>query len=378
MTWAEDACGCGLIMNKNEIIRIHGTEYKEMTKRLLNEASLSAHIPSKDMMIGIKPNLVSPTPAMFGATTHPEVVAGIIEYLFENGFKNVMMLEGSWVGDKTSDAYEYCGYRELSEQYDVPFYDTQKDGFHEVECDGLTLNICDVVDKVDFMINVPVLKGHGQTKITCALKNMKGLIPNSEKRHFHTMGLHKPIAHLSKEIHQDFIVVDHICGDLDFEDGGNPVVRNCIMAALDPVLVDSYVCKLLGYDISDVPYVKMAEEIGSGSTDIENAVIRNINEPEWPDEGTRVRKTLSVSYAVNQVDSCSACYANLVPALLRLEEEGLLQKLDTQISIGQGHQGKGGKLGVGKCTSGHDTCIMGCPPSEEKIYAELKAYIEKA
>ena len=33
----------------------------------------------------IKPNLVSPTEASWGATTHPEVVEGIIEYLKENG-----------------------------------------------------------------------------------------------------------------------------------------------------------------------------------------------------------------------------------------------------------------------------------------------------
>lgn len=50
---------------------------------------------------------------------------------------------------------------------------------------------------------------------------MKGLLPNREKRHFHAMGLHKPIAHLAVGLHQDFILVDNICGDWDFEDGGN-------------------------------------------------------------------------------------------------------------------------------------------------------------
>ena len=371
----------GHIMKKNEILKIYGTDYVEMTKKLLCGADLVGHIPSKNLTIGIKPNLVCPTPAEFGATTHPEVVAGIIEYLKENGFENIMMLEGSWVGDKTADAYEFCGYRELSEKYGVPFTDTQKDKSHPVQCDGMELNICDVVDKVDFLINVPVLKGHGQTKVTCALKNMKGLIPNTEKRKFHTMGLHRPIAHLSRGIHQDFIVVDHICGDLDFEEGGNPVVRNCIMAALDPVLVDSYACKIAGYEIPEVPYIGMARELGSGSTDIENAIIRTVklHEDDSCDfaagELPREHKILKISYAVDEVDSCSACYANLAPALVRLEEEGLLPKLKERISIGQGHQGKGGAIGIGKCTREHDFCIMGCPPHEEKIYEELKAYI---
>ena len=77
------------------------------------------------------------------------------------------------------------------------------------------------------------------------------------------------------------------------------------------------------------------------------------------------------------MDSCSACYANLVGALWRLREEGLLDKLDVPIGIGQGMQGQKGRLGVGRCTRDFDVCIMGCPPDEEKIYQELKAYICK-
>ena len=227
-------------MKKNEIYIKSGTQYKEMTKELLTQCNLATLIPDTDMQIGIKPNLVSPSEASWGATTHPEIVAGIIEYLQENGYRKIAVLEGSWVGDKTTEAYEVCGYRELSERYQVPFWDMQKDKGIERDCGGVKLNICERVADVDFLINVPVLKGHCQTKITCALKNMKGLITNTEKRRFHAMGLHNPIAHLNAGIHQDFIVVDNICGDLDFEDGGNPVVMNRVWAGMDPVLIDSY------------------------------------------------------------------------------------------------------------------------------------------
>lgn len=363
-------------MDKKEIYKIYGTNFREMTKKLLEAADLQAHISSRETRIGIKPNLVTPTPAEYGATTHPEVVAGILEYLKEHGFENIVIAEGSWVGDKTSEAYEYCGYRQLSEKYRAPFVDTQKDDFFEADCKGMKLRLCNVVRQVDFWINVPVLKGHCQTKITCALKNMKGLIPNSEKRHFHTMGLHQPIAHLSQGIHQDFIVVDHICGDLDFEEGGNPVVRNCIMAAADPVLMDSYACSLLGYAVKEVPYIVMAEQLGSGSSDLTEARIIELNEDVFSKKASGERRILRVAYAVDEVDSCSACYANLAPALYRLQEEGLMDHFTGKIAIGQGHQGQTGELGVGKCTRGYDTCIMGCPPSEEKIYRELKAYLQ--
>jgi len=44
--------------------------------------------------------------------------------------------------------------------------------------------------------------------------------------------------------------------------------------------------------------------------------------------------------------------------------EGLLDKIPGPIGIGQGMQGRTGKLGVGKCTKDFDVCIMGCPPED--------------
>lgn len=361
-------------MEKNQICIICGTEYKDMTKKLLSQCDLETLIGNREKVVGIKPNLVSPTEASYGATTHPEIVEGIIEYLQENGFQNTVILEGSWVGDRTSEAYEVCGYKEISEKYGVPFWDTQKDKGILRECKGLELYVCESVEKLDFLINVPVLKGHCQTKITCALKNMKGLIPNKEKRRFHAMGLHKPIAHLNAGIKQDFVVVDNICGDLDFEDGGNPVVMNRIFAGRDPVLIDSYVCKMMHYDAEEVPYVKLAEEIGVGTADLNQAEVKVIGTEAGKDLPVS-RKVVELQDAVEEVESCSACYGYLIPALEMLKEEGLFEELGEKISIGQGFRGKTGHLGVGNCTRKFDVHLDGCPPTESQIYEFLKEYI---
>lgn len=363
-------------MKRNEIYVKSGTDPREMTKELLEKCNLIELIEDPKKQIGIKPNLVSPSEASYGATTHPEIVAGIIEYLQEKGYHKIVMLEGSWVGDKTSEAYEVCGYRELSEKYQVPFWDMQEDKGIEWECAGETLHICERVQKIDFLINVPVLKGHCQTKITCALKNIKGLIPNTEKRRFHAMGLHRPIAHLNAGIHQDFIVTDNICGDLDFEDGGNPVVMNRILAGADPVLMDAYACQIMHYLISDVPYIEMAAKLGVGSMDLESAQIIYCEET-----AKRVlpksRKVVELQDAVEEVESCSACYGYLLPALDMLKNDGLFEKLDTKICIGQGYRKKTGTLGVGSCTNRFQYHVNGCPPTEGQIYDFLKQYIEQ-
>ncbi len=403
-------------MNNNEIYRIYGTAYKEMTIRLLTEAGLAAEIRSKcgagpngRIRIGIKPNLVTPTPADYGATTHPEVVAGIAEYLHAHGFSNLTVLESSWVGDKTAEAFEYCGYNALAKEYRLSLLDLQKNRGIRVNGAGMSLSVCAAAFDLDFLINVPVLKGHCQTGLTCALKNLKGLLPNAEKRRFHTLGLHRPIAHLNAAVRQDFIVVDHICGDLDFEEGGNPVRRDCILAAKDPVLTDAFAADLLGLRPGEPEYLRLAEALGVGSADLsglslitltdpldtrfpseqsafpESALYRaadpaqNENPPQEEELPTaRRRGVLDVCYAVEEIDSCSACYGTLIPALARLKEEGLLEGLTGKVAIGQGHRGKSGIFGVGDCTKGFAQHIPGCPPSEEAMLEGLRQYLKAA
>lgn len=364
-------------MRDNEIYMIYGTEYKEMTKKLLKDAGLVDRIQDKGCRIGIKPNLVSPSEASYGATTHTEVVAGIIEYLQERGCTQLVIIEGSWVGATTRDAIRLCGYDKLAKDYQVELIDTQKDSHSPRDCAGMKLEICDSALDIDFLINVPVMKGHCQTRITCALKNLKGLIPNKEKRHFHTMGLHKPIAHLGAGLRQDFIVVDSICGDWDFEDGGNPVVLNRIMAATDPVLCDAFVCREMNYTTDDVPYIGMAQKLGVGTADLSKLEIHYCNQADEQAELPKISKAVAVRDAVEEVESCSACYGYLLPVLDRLRKEGLLEQLQEKIAIGQGYKGQTGPLGIGSCTSGFDCSLKGCPPMPEDMYQFLKEHIEE-
>ncbi len=363
-------------MKKDEILVIYGNEYTKMTKELLEEAGLAEMIGDREKRIGIKPNLVSPVPASEGATTHPEVAEGLLQYLQEHGFRDIVIMEGAWVGAETEEAFRVCGYKELAGRYGVRLIDAQKEKATAVDCAGMELHICRCALGIDYMINVPVMKGHCQTRITCALKNMKGLLPNAEKRRFHAMGLHKPIAHLAAGIRQDFILVDSICGDLSFEDGGNPTVMNRIFAAADPVLCDSYVCRLLQYRMEEVPYIGMAQRLGAGDGDVSKASVREINAPGHAAGLPDKERIMRLREMAEEVDSCSACYGYLIPALDRLEKEGLLRGFPEKICIGQGYRGKSGKLGVGNCTQGFRYSLKGCPPTEEEMYRFLKSMAE--
>ncbi len=350
-------------MNQQDIFLIHGTDYKEMTKRLLEQADLAADIGDKQKKIALKPNLVTSSSPSQGATTHGELLAGAIEYLQEHGFKNIAVMESSWVGEKTGRAFQAAGYDAVLKKYQVPFVDLQKDTSTEYQAAGMKIRVCDKAVQVDYMINMPVLKGHCQTTVTCALKNNKGVIPNSEKRRFHTLGLHKPIAHLNTIVRNDFILVDNICGDLDFEEGGNPVVMNRILGFKDPVLCDAFVCDCMGYAVEDVPYIGLAERLGVGSTDVAHANMICLNAPTEAESGFgAARKVQKLAQFAAPKDACSACYGSLIYALDRLNDAGKLKKGMEPVSIGQGYRGKEGEIGVGSCTSCLQKSLAGCPP----------------
>lgn len=361
-------------MRHNEIYSIQGTDYKQMTVELLEKAGLAEDIEDRRKKIGLKPNLNVAKPASSGATTHPELVDALLTYLQGNGFENIVTLESSWVGESTPRALKASGIGDVCKKHGVRFIDLQKDDFTVCQGKGMELKVCEEALKIDYLINIPVLKGHCQTTVTCALKNCKGLIPNSEKRRFHTMGLHKPIAHLNSIIHQDFILADNICGDLDFEEGGNPVEMNRVLAFKDPVLCDSFAAEAMGYQPGDVEYIRLAQKLGLGSTDVQSAVFRNLRPDGSSSKKLTPRGRVKVLSQYAAPDhACSACYGSLIYALDRLDEEGLLHgKEKKSIAVGQGYRGKSGKTGVGRCTRCFEEHLDGCPPKAVDIVEFLR------
>lgn len=365
-------------MNSNEIHVIYGTKPIQMIQDLLDKIKAADSI-DQEMSIALKPNLVVARPSHEGATTSPLIVEGIIQYLLAHNCKKISVIEGSWVGDRTSRAFKICGYEELSRRYNIPLVDLQRDASQNVMIQDFSLKICQKALEADYLINLPVLKAHCQTLFTCALKNLKGCIPDSEKRRFHSLGLHKPIAYLAKCLRVDLNIVDALNGDLTFEEGGNPVRMDRIIAGKDPVLTDTYCSSLLGYHQEEIAYIQLAEQLGVGKT--------NLSQAQITEYGTELKnnsvfrpslKAAKLAQKVEALDACSACYGGLIHALNRLEEKGALGKIKEKILIGQGYKDQTSPgLGIGTCTSGCSAYLKGCPPSALNIVKFLEEQLKQ-
>jgi hypothetical protein len=141
------------------------------------------------------------------------------------------------------------------------------------------------------------------------------------------------------------------------------------MIGKDPVLIDSYGAELIGYSPDDIDYIPIAAELGIGSMDVEKAHIVEINQDKSTGKRfARSRKAEMLGKYIEEKDACSACYGSLIHALERMDEKGTIRGVKEKIKIGQGFKDyKGQGVGIGKCTSGCEYSVKGCPPKAKDI-----------
>lgn len=346
----------------------YGRDGKTMAYELMKEANIKKNLYD-NMRIVIKPNLVLPDPPENGATTHVEIVEGIICYLQDHCRCDITVAEGSWVGvHSTEKAFDVCGYRRLDKEYGVSLFDTKNDQLVTRQSGNESFSLCKSFEDVDYFINVPVLKGHCQTKLTCCMKNLKGCIPDFEKRRYHSLGLSNPIARLNDILKPDLNIVDSICGDLNFEEGGNPVQSDRILLGFDAVQMDSYCARLIGYNPHEIGYLRKAEEYGIGTIMDEDVKIVELNDEKKPivetQASSRARK---LAKHIDEKSACSACYSALIFALDKTGYRG------EKIKIGQDYKGMElNGIGVGSCTNGCEKSLKGCPPTALEVLEFLE------
>ena len=136
-----------------------------MAYELAEKAGLDRLIGDPQRRVGLKPNLVLASPAENGATTHPGLLEGLIRYLHERGYFNLCILEGSWVGARTREAFRLCGYEALSARTGVPLLDTQTDG-------ARVLAIGDATGTIEMTGQTDELARFGEHMESCGSREM--------------------------------------------------------------------------------------------------------------------------------------------------------------------------------------------------------------
>ena len=204
----------------------------------------------------LKPNIVIPAKPGSAIITHPAVVEAMINVLAKNGIKEIIIGEGPGVGADETKAFELSGYNEVAAKKDVKLINLNKAEREEIQWKYGTVGLPKLVLESDLYINMPKMKTHGQTAVTLAMKNQKGLLTRADKQKFHKLGLHEPLVELAKIIQPHLVVVDAIEG-MEGEGplNGKKKKADVIVIGTNQVETDIVCCDIMGIDYENVEHI---------------------------------------------------------------------------------------------------------------------------
>jgi uncharacterized protein (DUF362 family) len=230
----------------------------------------------------VKPNIGWAKTPEAAANTNPELVKRIIEHCFKAGAKTVYVLDhtcndwkecyrlsGISEAAKAAGAKVECGnYEKTYREVDVPKgKKLKKTMIHNTILDA------------DVFINVPVLKNHGGAVMTCAMKNLMGMV--WDRRYFHRNDLQQCIADCVTARKPDLNIVDAF----RVMKKGGPRGRNLDdvvemkyqLLSTDIVAIDTAASKIIGISTSRIPHLKLGEELKLGTMDIDSLKVKRID-----------------------------------------------------------------------------------------------------
>lgn len=367
--------------NGNTITVTYGTRIMKMVRELMEKTGALNTLRRDDTVV-IKPNLVASRKDWVGVDTDPRVVEALVKLLKDRGISRITVGNGAGMGNSATKAFSLCGYTKMAKRYGLELMDFERDRFIDMEVPIAgpfrKLEIARTALECDYLISVPLMKAHFQTLMTCSLKNMKGVMSRSQKTAFHSRGLHKSIVQLASVISPDLIVVDGLHGNLTSETGRDPVAIGMMMAGQKPVEMDSLVADILGYAPRDIKHIAYAEDAGLGTTHLDEISLERLNRPARERRfAPPTHYTKRFACRIQAEGACCTCMGNLVFALERLGERGLLSR-DQHFIVGQKTGKSAGKSGttiaVGQCAAKRveaDIQIEDCPPTARTIYNEV-------
>ena len=253
---------------------------------------LSSLIKPDDRVL-IKPNILIAKPPEEAVTTHPALIEAIIMVVKKAGAVPLVGDSPGGLVGNVGEHWKVTGIEEVCNRLNVEILNFESSGVYEKRINGNHYHIAKPVLDADFIINVPKIKTHGLTILTCAIKNMYGTIPGLTKVNYHKEApkpsdfaeLVVDIFALSKP---SLNIVDGIIGmDGNGPSAGNPKEMGLILASTDSVAIDSLICQILGKNPLKVPINKNAYERGLGEADINKIKVLGyqpdvIDDFKWP------------------------------------------------------------------------------------------------
>jgi uncharacterized protein (DUF362 family)/Pyruvate/2-oxoacid:ferredoxin oxidoreductase delta subunit len=337
------------------VARVGAKSYDEAGKAVFRAVELLGgpeKFSSRGSTLLIKPNLLAPHAPEEAVTTHPEIVAALIELALEAEAKPVVGDSPGLAGAQR--AAKKAGILEVCERFGVPLIDLGAGGFETRR--GATFRSIELASEAletGHIWNAAKWKTHSMTGMTLGVKNLFGCVPGTRKAasHFRAGRDHEVFASFLLDIHELINPCLTVLDGITAMEGpgpsrGSPVSRSLVLASADACALDHEAVRLSGFSPSSVPTVALSIKRGLLSpasieiTGDEAEVIRfraapghQMHFPFLPQAARRlIRRFVSPPprFGEELCNGCAACVSACPSRALKLDKP---PKIDESLCI---------------------------------------------
>jgi uncharacterized protein (DUF362 family) len=263
------------------LVVARGPDPAAITRLAIDALGGMASFVSSGFDVIIKPNICTDYhPPEYATTTNPTVVGTLVTMCLEAGAKRVRVMDYPFGGTATS-AYATSGVGDAVEAAGGEMHVMIPSKYTWADIpqgrDITKVQIYPDILETDLLINVPIAKDHGSTRLTLGAKNLMGVILDRGMLH---MNLSQRIADLTSLVRPSLTVIDAVRiltangptgGDL-----GDVKQMDTIIASRDIVAADTYATSLFDLTGSDIGYIQACADMGLGTMDLSSVNLQEI------------------------------------------------------------------------------------------------------
>ncbi len=225
------------------------------------------------MKIVIKANLVTFLNPARAATTHPALVCELTRMLCERGAEVTLgdSPGGLWSAAFVNRVYNVTGMKAIEKAGGHLNDDFgQSEAVFPEARSARSFTYTSYLDKADAIIDFCKLKSHGMMGLSCAVKNMFGVVPGTMKPEYHyRYPDHTAFADMLVDINEYFApkMKLSVCDAVIAMEGNGPTAGDprqvgAVIASASPYLLDLVAAKLIGLTKENVPTLESAYRRG--------------------------------------------------------------------------------------------------------------------
>lgn len=247
--------------DKVAIVRFDGTQ-DSMVKALELCDGLDG-LKACDKVL-LKPNILwggTKNMPPYGRVTTSVIVECLLQILHDRGCRDITIGEGTIpnkeLDSTTARGFHWTGIAKVAEKYGAKLVDFNSEPYEELYLEAVKIKVARCVVDSDFLIDIPVLKAHRQTKVSLGMKNLKGCLAINSKKKFHMHDLNRLIALLNMKVRPSLTIIDGVYGlERGPEFLGTPHRMNLIIAGKDVFSCDIVGAAVMGIKPDEVDHLR--------------------------------------------------------------------------------------------------------------------------